>query len=30
MEGFSLNNSPPRWKVLKHEAGKAVPQEAAR
>jgi DNA-binding Lrp family transcriptional regulator len=30
MEGFSLNNSPPLWKVLKHEAGKAVPQEAAR
>jgi len=30
MEGFSLNNSPPLWKVLKHEAGGAGPQEAAR
>jgi len=30
MEGFSLNNSPPLWKVLKHEAGEVGPQEAAR
>ena len=30
MEGFSLQPSPPLWKILKHEAGKAVPQEAAR
>jgi len=30
MEGFSLKDSPPLWKILKHEAGKAVPQEAAR
>ena len=29
-EGFSLNNSPPLWKVLKHEAGEVGPQEAAR
>ena len=30
MEGFSLKPSPPLWKILKHEAGKARPQEAAR
>ena len=30
MEGFSLNNSPPLWKVLKHEAAKVGPQEATR
>jgi hypothetical protein len=30
MEGFSLNNSPPLWKVLQHEAGDVGPQEAAR
>ena len=30
MEGFSLKQSPPLWKILKHEAGKPVPQEAAR
>jgi len=30
MEGFSLKRTPPLWKILKHEAGKAVPQEATR
>jgi hypothetical protein len=29
MEGFSLKQSAPMWKILKYEAGKAVPQEAA-
>jgi DNA-binding Lrp family transcriptional regulator len=28
MEGFSLKPSPPLWKILKQEAGKARPQEA--
>jgi len=30
MEGFSLKQSPSLWKILKQEAGKALPQEAAR
>ena len=30
MEGFSLKQTPPLWKILQHEAGKAVPQEVAR
>jgi hypothetical protein len=30
MEGFSLKHTPPLWKILKQEAGKPVPQEAAR
>ena len=25
LEGFSLNNSLPRWKILKHEAGRCRP-----
>jgi hypothetical protein len=30
MEGFSLKQSPSLWKILKQEAGKAVPQVEAR